>query len=366
VHVCCADGLGSLRNSSMAAFAAPPLLPRGGRRSVRRPCGPRQMTTAAPPPTPDHPRVGGPQRAGPRPAWFRAPAPGGQVGSRYAQLAEDLRGLQLNTVCEEAQCPNLGECWGGGTATIMLLGDTCTRGCRFCAVKTAADPGPVDEGEPWRTADAVVKWGVDYIVLTSVDRDDVEDGGAAHFATTVDCIKQMKPELLVECLVSDFRGDPAAVRRLATSGLDVYSHNVETVERLQAYVRDPRAGYRQSLETLRVAKEAAPRVYTKTSLMLGLGERDDEVRQAMRDMRRVGVDVLTLGQYLRPTEQHLTVVEYVPVEKFAMWERVGLEMGFKYVASGPLVRSSYKAGEFFLEHLIKEDRVAAAGTAADR
>lgn len=201
---------------------------------------------------------------------------------------------------------------------------------------------------------------MDYIVLTSVDRDDLEDGGAGHFRNTVQCIKMLQPELLVECLVSDFRGDREAVKALAKSGLDVYSHNVETVERLQGHVRDPRAGYRQSLETLRVAKEVAPLVYTKTSLMLGLGETDEEIRQAMFDMREVEVDVLTLGQYLRPTERHLTVVEYVAPEKFNMWERVGLEMGFKYVASGPMVRSSYKAGEFFLEHLIKEERTTAS------
>jgi lipoyl synthase len=267
-----------------------------------------------------------------------------------------MRTLQLNTVCEEAQCPNIGECWGGGTATIMLLGDTCTRGCRFCAVKTSVAPPPPDEAEPFRTADAIAKWGVDYIVLTSVDRDDLEDGGAGHFATTVGCIKALKPEMLVECLVSDFAGDEISVAKLAVSGLDVYAHNVETVERLQRYVRDHRAGYRQSLRTLEAAKEAAPAVYTKSSLMLGLGERDDEVRQAMVDMRSVGVDVLTLGQYLRPTEQHLSVVEYVSPEKFKYWETVGKQLGFKYVASGPLVRSSYKAGEFFLENLIRTER----------
>lgn len=272
-----------------------------------------------------------------------------------------MRGLELNTVCEEAQCPNIGECWGGGTATIMLLGDTCTRGCRFCAVNTSQTPPPPDEGEPFRTADAISRWGVDYIVLTSVDRDDLDDGGAGHFANTVRCIKTLKPEMLVECLVSDFAGDEAAVAALATSGLDVYAHNVETVERLQGAVRDRRAGYEQSLETLRAAKRAQPGLYTKTSLMLGLGEMDDEVRQAMRDMRSAGVDVLTLGQYLRPTEQHLTVQEYVAPEKFQEWEQEGLELGFRYVASGPLVRSSYKAGEFFLENMIKQDRKVASG-----
>lgn len=301
------------------------------------------------------PRVGAVPPA--RPSWFHVPAPdvNRRDGSRFAAMREELQGLSLHTVCEEAACPNIGECWNGGTATIMLLGDTCTRGCRFCAVNTAATPPPPDPAEPFNTAEAVANWGVDYIVLTSVDRDDMPDGGAAHFAQTVQYIKMLKPDLLVECLVSDFRGDPGAVRTLAASGLDVYAHNVETVERLQPYVRDPRAGYAQSLEVLRNAKAANSAVYTKTSLMLGLGETDDEVREAMRDMREVGVDVLTLGQYLRPTERHLAVVEYVTPEKFAMWEREGLEMGFRYVASGPLVRSSYKAGEYFLRNMIRKD-----------
>lgn len=238
----------------------------------------------------------------------------------------------------------------------MVLGDTCTRGCRFCAVKTSATPPPPDDAEPYRTAEAVSRWGVDYIVLTSVDRDDLPDGGAGHFATTVQCIKTMRPDMLVECLVSDFAGDEDAVRTLATSGLDVYAHNVETVERLQAHVRDPRAGYEQSLGCLKHAKDVAPNVYTKTSLMLGLGETDAEIEQAMRDMRSVNVDVLTLGQYLRPTEHHLTVQEYVKPEKFKHWEEVGNAMGFAYVASGPLVRSSYKAGEFFLRNMIRQSR----------
>lgn len=277
-----------------------------------------------------------------------------QSDSRFAQLESDLRELNLHTVCEEAACPNIGECWNSGTATIMLLGDTCTRGCRFCAVNTAAKPAPADPAEPLNTAAAVSKWGVDYVVLTSVDRDDMPDGGADHFARTVEYLKMYRPDMLVECLVSDFRGDFAAVDRLANSGLDVYAHNVETVERLQPYVRDARAGYAQSLAVLQRAKEAG--IYTKTSLMLGLGETDEEVRLAMLDMREAGVDVLTLGQYLRPTERHLGVVEYVTPDKFAMWEREGKEMGFRYVAAGPLVRSSYKAGEYFLNNMIRKDK----------
>jgi lipoic acid synthetase len=229
----------------------------------------------------------------------------------------------------------------------------------FCAVNTASKPPPPDPFEPFKTAQAVVEWGVDYIVLTSVDRDDLPDGGASHFAHTVELLKQQKPSLLVECLVSDFQGDVDSVASLAVSGLDVYAHNIETVERLQPFVRDPRAGYQQSLSTLAHAKQVQPGLYTKTSIMLGLGETDEEVLQTMKDLRAVDVDVVTFGQYLRPTEQHLSVVEYVKPEKFDHFRRVGEDMGFKYVASGPLVRSSYKAGEFYLEHMSKQERDAA-------
>ena len=274
--------------------------------------------------------------------------------SRHETLKHELRDLNLHTVCEEAKCPNIGECWNSGTATIMLLGETCTRGCRFCAVATSAAPPPPDENEPFNTAAAIVKWGLDYVVLTSVDRDDLGDGGAGHFAKTVEAIKSVAPGLLVECLVSDFRGDEDAVKRLAESGLDVYAHNVETVERLQGVVRDSRAGYQQSLRVLEVAKENG--VYTKTSIMLGFGEEDAEVEQCMRDCRKAGVDIITFGQYLRPTERHLGVVEYVTPEKFEYWKRRGEEMGFRYVASGPMVRSSYKAGEFFVKNMIQRDR----------
>ena len=301
------------------------------------------------------PKVGAEMPKG-RPSWFRVPAPSQAEKSRYEEVKSSLSKLNLATVCEEAQCPNIGECWNGGTGTIMLLGDTCTRGCMFCAVNTASTPPPPDPFEPFKTAEAVIEWGVDYIVLTSVDRDDIEDGGAGHFATTVQVLKEKKPEMLVECLVSDFQGNLTSVEALATSGLDVYAHNMETVERLQKFVRDPRAGYRQSLSTLEHAKRAKPGLYTKTSIMLGLGETDEEVVQTMKDLRAVDVDVVTFGQYLRPTENHLSVVEYVTPEKFDEFRRIGEEMGFKYVASGPMVRSSYKAGEFYLEHMIKKER----------
>ncbi|KAL7534646.1 hypothetical protein ACHAXR_006008 [Thalassiosira sp. AJA248-18] len=301
------------------------------------------------------PKVGAPMPNG-RPSWFHVPAPSADEKSRYQAVKESLSNLSLNTVCEEAQCPNIGECWNGGTGTIMLLGDTCTRGCMFCAVKTDGKPPEPDPFEPFKTAEAVTKWGVDYIVLTSVDRDDIPDGGAQHFATTVELLKHKKPSILAECLVSDFQGDPESVATLAKSGLDVYAHNVETVERLQTYVRDKRASYWQSIGTLEHAKKVQPDLYTKTSLMLGLGESDEEVIQTMKDLRSVDVDVVTFGQYLRPTENHLSVVEYVTPEKFEYFKKVGEELGFKYVASGPLVRSSYKAGEFYLTHMINKER----------
>lgn len=303
------------------------------------------------------PRIGGAMPDGGRPSWFHVPAPGG-TRTRFSELQETVRELKLATVCEEAQCPNVGECWNGGTATIMLLGDTCTRGCKFCAVKTDAAPEPPDDEEPWNTADAISRWGIDYVVLTSVDRDDLPDGGAGHFAQTVGLIKFRKPTMRVECLVSDFAGDMTSVATLAASGLDVFAHNIETVERLQPFVRDKRANYHQSLSVLKAAKAAAlegRRLYTKSSIMLGLGESEEEVLQTMRDLRAVNVDVLTLGQYLRPTERHLAVVEYVTPEQFDWYREQGESMGFRYVASGPMVRSSYKAGELFMAAMMDAD-----------
>mmetsp|Transcript_42223 Transcript_42223/g.82866 ORF Transcript_42223/g.82866 Transcript_42223/m.82866 type:complete len:414 (+) Transcript_42223:196-1437(+) len=304
------------------------------------------------------PKIGAPMPSGPRPAWFRVPGPSGSPDSRYAAVAAQIKSSSFATVCEEAACPNQGECWSGGTATIMLLGDACTRGCAFCNVDTDRAPPPPDPFEPFSAAQAVCSWDVDYVVLTSVDRDDMEDGGAGHFATTVELIKFNRPEMLVECLVSDFGGNKDSVRRIARSGLDVYAHNVETVRRLQSAIRDPKAGYDQSLGNLAYAKAAVPGMYTKTSIMLGLGETEEEVVQTMKDLRAIDVDVVTFGQYLRPTERHLSVVEYIRPEKFDMYRQLGEEMGFKYVASGPMVRSSYKAGEFYLEHLIKKERKA--------
>merc|ERR1712012_610732 len=291
------------------------------------------------------------------PPWLKTEIP---VGKNFSQLKSDLRGLKLSTVCEEARCPNIGECWGGekgtATATIMLMGDTCTRGCRFCSVKTARAPPPLDPDEPHNTAVAVAKWGLDYVVLTSVDRDDIPDAGSSHIAQTIRELKREKPSLLVECLSPDFAGSQSCVRSVAESGLDVFAHNIETVERLTPFVRDPRAKYRQTLKVLKRVKETVPEMVTKTSIMLGLGEKDEEIEQTMKDLRDVGVDCLTLGQYMQPTKRHLKVVEYVTPEKYAHWEKRGNELGFLYTASGPLVRSSYKAGEFFLKNIVEKRR----------
>ncbi|KAI5861098.1 lipoic acid synthetase [Durotheca rogersii] len=293
------------------------------------------------------------------PEWLKTPIPAGNAN--YSKIKADLRGLNLHTVCEEARCPNISECWGGSnknaaTATIMLMGDTCTRGCRFCSVKTNRKPAPLDPHEPEHTAEALARWGLGYVVLTSVDRDDLADGGARHFAETIRRIKAKKPSLLVEALTGDFLGDLDMVGLVAASGLDVYAHNVETVEGLTPYVRDRRATFRQSLAVLEHAKKVRgpAGVVTKTSLMLGLGEREREVADALKELRDVGVDVVTFGQYMRPTKRHLQVDRYVTPDEFEMWRRRALDMGFLYVASGPLVRSSYKAGEAFIENVLRK------------
>jgi lipoyl synthase len=300
-----------------------------------------------------------------KPAWLKVRPPGDHAAEKeYTRLKDGLRGLGLSTVCEEARCPNIGECWGGGTATIMLMGDTCTRGCRFCNIKTSAAPPPLDAREPDKVAEAVSQWGLKYIVLTSVDRDDVEDGGAAHVAKTVRMLKERQGDLFVEVLSPDFAGDAACVDLVVGSGLDVFAHNVETVERLQGAVRDRRANYRQTMGVLERAKATRPDVLTKTSVMLGVGESAAEVRATMRDCRDVGVEVITFGQYLRPSKRHLKVEQWVPPEEFDAWKAEGEAMGFLYVASGPLVRSSYRAGEFFLEGLLRKRQQTAAAAAA--
>ena len=284
----------------------------------------------------------------------------------FRKVKDALRGLDLVTVCEEAKCPNIGECWGGksgtATATIMLMGDTCTRACKFCHIKTSKTPAPVDKDEPRKVAEAITRWGLDYVVLTSVDRDDMADGGAGHFAETIQTLKLLDPNIRVEALVSDFQGDTNCVRRVVESGLDVYAHNIETVERLQGRVRDLRAGYRQSLATLEHARSLRSDLVTKSSIMLGVGEKDEEVMQALRDLRSAGVEIVTFGQYLRPTRKHVRVYEYVALDKYEYWRKEGEAMGFAYVASAPLVRSSYKAGEVFINGIISQRRAAVAGT----
>lgn len=234
------------------------------------------------------------------------------------------------------------------------MGDTCTRGCRFCSVKTARAPPPLDPEEPVKTATAIASWGIDYIVLTSVDRDDLSDGGSAHIAATIKEIKKRNPRIFVECLAPDFKGDRECIERIAMSGVDVYAHNIETVEKLTPFVRDRRAEYRQSLTCLETVKEINPNLVTKSSIMLGLGETDAEVEQTLKDLRNSKVDCVTLGQYMQPTKRHISVIEYVTPEKFKHWEVRGKEIGFLYTASGPLVRSSYKAGEFFISSILKE------------
>ncbi|ABC81600.1 lipoyl synthase [Anaeromyxobacter dehalogenans] len=279
-----------------------------------------------------------------KPSWLRVNVPGGE---RYQKVRETLKGLQLHTVCAEAHCPNVAECWGGGTATVMLMGDVCTRGCRFCNVKTAAHPPALDPDEPRHLAAAIAELGLDYIVVTSVDRDDLPDGGAAHFADAIRRLKEI-PGLLVEVLTPDFRGDPAAVRTVGRAAPDVFANNLETVRRLTPAVRDAKATYDQTLGVLAQMKREFPQVVTKSSIMVGLGEQEAEVVEAMRDLRANGVEILTLGQYLRPSAWHLPVVEYVSPERFAAYRDQGLALGFRYVASGPLVRSSYRAAELFL------------------
>ena len=285
-----------------------------------------------------------------KPDWVRAKAP---LGPTYARLKELMRQYSLHTVCEEAHCPNVGECWGGGTATFMIMGELCTRACRFCDVKSGKPNGVLDAEEPLNVARAVKDLGLKYVVLTSVDRDDLPDGGAAHFAQTVATIRSLASDVCIEALIPDFGGDLVELETVVQAGPDVIGHNVETTETLTPKVRDPRASYRQSLKVLERAKQLNRQVFTKSSLMLGLGEREEDVLQTFHDLRAVGADFLTLGQYLRPSPRNLPVVEYVAPERFSHYQKVAEELGFLYVASGPLVRSSYRAGEYFVRKMVK-------------
>ncbi|KDO24055.1 lipoyl synthase [Saprolegnia parasitica CBS 223.65] len=281
-----------------------------------------------------------------KPSWLKAQP---TSGDNYLRLRDTVRSLGLATVCEEARCPNIGECWGGGkngtaTATIMLMGDTCTRGCSFCAIKTSKRPPALDLDEPDKVSRAIASWGLDYVVLRAWTA--TTSRTLARSTLPPRLLRERLPEILIECLTPDFSGRVDLIEQVALSGLDVFAHNVETVERMQRRVRDHRANYRQSLAVLEAAKKVKPTLVTKTSIMLGVGEKPAEVLQTLKDLRSSGVDVVTFGQYLRPSTRHMPVAEYISPETFEEWQKVGESMGFLYVASGPMVRSSYKAGEF--------------------
>lgn len=285
-----------------------------------------------------------------KPPWLKVPFPG---GDRYSWIKSRSTRLNLSTVCEEANCPNIGECWNGGTATFMLMGDTCTRGCRFCAVKSAKYPPALDADEPSKLAGTIKKMNLNYVVLTTVNRDDLPDQGASHIARCIKATQRTTPRLLIEMLMPDFRGEIELVQQIIDASPAVLAHNLETVRRLTPEVRDYRADYDQSLEVLRYLKTNCPEGYTKSSLMLGLGESRREILQAMDDMRDAGVDFLTIGQYLQPTRKHLKVLKFLHPDEFNELGQIGDKMGFDYVASGPLVRSSYKAAEFYIERKIR-------------
>ena len=302
-----------------------------------------------------------PQR---KPEWLRVRMPGGE---QYNELKERFRKLDLKTVCEEARCPNIGECWQAGTATIMILGETCTRGCRFCAVNTGNPRGVVDPREPENTARALAQMGLSYVVMTMVDRDDLLDGGADHVAKTVRRLKELRPDMLVETLLGDFGGHRSNVETTVDAAPDVWAHNIEVVRRLQRTIRDVRCSYEQSLGVLRWAKDRAPGGLTKSSIMVGIGETDDEVVETMRDLRGAGVDIVTLGQYLRPSPKHAAVDRFVEPVRFDAFAAEGRAMGFAYVAAGPLVRSSYKAAEVFVRtSLLARDPATADAVLRER
>jgi len=286
-----------------------------------------------------------------KPGWVRVRYP---TGENYEKIKAALRSHNLHTVCEEAHCPNVAECWGGGTATFMLMGDTCTRGCRFCMVSSGNPRGVLDPFEPMKVAQTIADMGLRYVVITSVDRDDLPDGGAGQFASTIRAIKQRDSNVITEVLIPDFQGNLDSIRTVADAGPEVIAHNIETTETLTPKVRDSRATYKQSLRVLQSIKDIKPTVYSKTSIMLGLGETEEDLRRTMEDLRAVNVDILTLGQYLRPSKGHIPVSEYVSPEKFEGYKRLAEKIGFLYVASGPFVRSSYRAGELFVEAMIRK------------
>lgn len=287
-----------------------------------------------------------------KPDWLKVKLP---TGDGYTKLHSLMSQQNLHTVCEEAHCPNISECWNGGTATIMLMGDTCTRGCRFCMVKTGNPQGLLDPLEPIRVGEAIADLNLTYVVLTSVDRDDLPDGGASHFSKTIKEIRNRDSQIIIEVLISDFQGDLEALKVICDASPAVISHNIETTRSLSSKVRDPRAGYDQSLRVLESIKKLRSGIFTKSSIMLGLGESNDEIRAAMRDLRAAKVDILTLGQYLQPSRGHLPVNEFITPDQFEHYRGVAERLGFLYVAAGPLVRSSYRAGEYFIEKVIRNN-----------
>ncbi|CAD2217492.1 lipoic acid synthetase [Angomonas deanei] len=297
----------------------------------------------------------------PLPPWIKLKVSKGPTHPRFNSIRKRMREKKLSTVCEEAKCPNIGECWGGeeedgtATATIMVMGSHCTRGCRFCSVLTSKRPPPLDVEEPSKIADVVHELGVEYIVMTMVDRDDLADGGASHVVRCIEKIKEKTPSIMLEALVGDFHGDLKLVEQVASAPLNVYAHNIECVERVSPRVRDRRASYHQSLKTLEhVNRFTDGKMLTKSSIMLGLGEEEEEVRQTLRDLRNVGVSAVTLGQYLQPSRTRLKVSRYAHPKEFEMWEKEAMEMGFLYCASGPMIRSSYRAGEYYIKNILKE------------
>ncbi len=288
-----------------------------------------------------------------KPQWLKIKL---STNDSFLNIKQTLNQHKLHTVCESAHCPNISECWSGGTATFMLMGDICTRGCKFCAVKTGNPMKQLDKDEPKKLAKALAEIKLfDYVVLTSVNRDDLQDGGSSHFA---DCIREIKkeyPGMIVEVLIPDFNGDIESLKKIVEAKPEVIAHNIETVERLQKKVRDARANYNQSLSVLENVKKLNPKIYTKSSIMVGLGEADEEVVQSMKDLREINADILTIGQYLRPTDWHIPLSEYVAPEKFEYYRQKALEFGFLFCASGPFVRSSYRAGELFVKNVIKNN-----------
>ena len=285
-----------------------------------------------------------------KPQWLKIKL---TTTDNFINIKQTLKQYNLHTVCESAHCPNISECWNTGTATFMLMGDTCTRACKFCAVKTGNPIKKLDAKEPKKLAQALAEIKLfDYAVLTSVNRDDLEDGGASHFAECINEIKKAYPEMIVEVLIPDFRGDVEALKKIVEAKPEVISHNIETVERLQRKVRDVRANYKQSLSVLENVKKMNLNIYTKSSIMLGLGEKEEEVIQSMNDLRAINVDILTIGQYLRPTDWHLPIMQFIEPSKFEYFKQKALELGFLFCASGPFVRSSYKAGELFMRNVI--------------